>query len=172
MTDAAGIRTKPEAPWRSPAFWWVLVPLLVAILGLTMAKDYYLTGDRPNLVFYLTVPMVSIAGSTLGGFVAAKLLRQVVLLVDVLAISLVMAFLGQVFENSTKLVWHLVWSYPGWIYLVAILALGVLVPLWCLVHWLRLRSILALVVALGMFLGELILALAFTSFAGVSTPGS
>jgi hypothetical protein len=146
--------------------------LLAAILGLTMVKDYYLTGERPNLHFYLTVPLVSIAGSALGGIVTVRLLRQVGGLMDLLAIALITAILGQVFENFSKLVWHLVWAYPGWIYLVAILGLGLLVPVWCLVHWLRLRMIPAFLVAVGMFVGELFLALAFTAFAGVSTPGS
>ena len=89
-----------------------------------------------------------------------------------LAIALITAILGQVFENHSKLVWNLVWAYPGWIYPVAILALGLLLPAWCLVHWLRLRTVPALLVGVGMFVGQLILALAFTSFNGVSTPGS
>ncbi len=146
MNDPTAVHGKPSTPWRSPLFWWVLGPLLVAILGLTMAKDYYLTGGQPNPIFYLTVPLVSIAGSTLGGFVTARVLKQAVTWVDLLAITLITVFLGQVFENVSKLAWHLVWSYPGWMYLLAILVLGLLVPAWCLVRWLRLRWLLALAV--------------------------
>jgi hypothetical protein len=151
MSDITATHGKPEAHWRSPLFWWVMGPLLVPILGLTMVKDLYLTGDRPNPIFYLTVLLVSIAGSTLGGSIATRLLRQAVGWVDVLAIALITAFLGQVFENISKLTWQLVWGYPGWTYLLAILALGV---------------------AVGILLGEMFLAPAFTSFTGTSTPSS
>lgn len=172
MSDGANILDKPQAPWHAPSFWWVMGSLLVAILALTMAKDDSLTGAVPNSVFYLTVPLVSMVGSASGGFVTARFLRQIVGLSDLLAISLITIILGQVFENGSKLAWYLLWEYPGWLYLAAILALGLAVPAWCLLRWLRLRLGTALLVAVGMFLGELGLTLAFTSFTGVSTPGS
>mgnify|MGYP001827870393 CR=1 FL=1 len=152
------------------------------LVGDGTASDHYAWTDlcqglppdrrQAETGFYLTVPLVSIAGGTLCGSITIRLLRQVGGLVDLLAIALITAILGQVFENHSKLVWYLVWAYPGWIYLVAILALGLLLPAWCLVHWLRLRTVPALLVGVGMFVGQLILALAFTSFTGVSIPGS
>jgi hypothetical protein len=161
-----------DTPWRSSLFWWVMGWLLLAILGLTMVKDLYLSGHQPNPVFYLTVPFVSILGAALGGYVAARLLRQGVGLIDVLAIAMITAILGQVFENASKLVWYGVWEYPGWLYLLGVLLLGLLVPATCLVRWLRLRWHLALAVALVMFLSELVLALAFSTLTGIDTPGS
>jgi hypothetical protein len=172
MSHIEVAHTKPEAPWRFPLFWWVMGSLLPAILALTMIKDLYLAGDEPNPVFYLTVPLVSIAGSTVAGSLTLRLFEQFAGWVDVLAIALITAFLGQVFENTSKLLWHLVWGYPGWLYLLAILGLGLLVPAWCLVRWLRLRWLLAVGVAMGMFTGEMIFVLAFTSLTGIGTPGS
>jgi hypothetical protein len=104
-----------DTPWRLPRFWWVMAGLLLVILALTMLKDLYLSGQQPNPVFYLTVPLVSILGATLGGYGSARLLRQGVGLNDVLAIALITAILGQVFENASKLIWYRVWEYPGWL---------------------------------------------------------
>ena len=146
--------------------------LLLAILGLTMLKDLYLSGQQPNPIFYLVVPPVSILGATLGGYGAARVLGQGAGLVDALAIALITAVLGQVFENASKLVWHRVWEYPAWLYLFGVLLLGLLVPTTCLVRWLRLRWPAALALGLGMFSGELILALGFTALTGIKTPGS
>lgn len=172
MDNVATPSGTPDTPWRSSLFWWVMGPLLVAILGLTTVKDYALTGQQPNALFYITVPVVSMAGATLGGFAMAGLLRQAVGLADMLAIVLITTFLGQVYENISKLVWYLVWEYPGWLYLLAVLALGLLVPAYCLVRWLELRWPPALVVAVSVFFGEMILGLAFVSLTGISTPGS
>lgn len=172
MNNVVASPETSDTPWRSPLFWWVMGGLLLAILGLTMLKDLYVSGQQPNPLFYLTVPPVSILGAALGGYGAARVLRQGVGLPDVLAIALITAILGQVFENTSKLVWYRVWEYPGWLYLLGVLLLGLLVPAACLVRWLRLRWLLALAVGLGMFFGELVLALAFTALTGIDTPGS
>lgn len=172
MNKVVALPQTSDTPWRRPIFWGVMGGLLLAILGLTMLKDLYLSGQQPNPLCYVTVPPISILGTTLGGYVAARLLRQGVGLIDVLAIALITAILGQVFENASKLVWYGVWEYPGWLYLLGVLLLGLLVPATCLVRWLRLRWHLALAVALVMFLGELALALAFTTLTGIDTPGS
>ena len=172
MDNTVPSRELPGYPWSSSLFWWVWGGLLVAILGLTMAKDLYLTGEQPQLLFYLTVPLVSILGSTLGGWGIARLLQETIGFADMLAVSLITAVLGQVFENAGKLTWHLVWEDPGWLYLLLVLGLGLLVPAYCLICWPRMRWPLALIVALGMFLGELLLVLAFTAVTGISTPGS
>jgi hypothetical protein len=93
-------------------------------------------------------------------------------MIHVLAIALITALVGQVFENASKLVWYRVFEYPGWLYLLGVLVIGLLVPVFCWVRWLKLHWPLALVVGVGMFFGELVLALAFTALTGIDTPGS
>ena len=48
--------------------WILMVTAFILILALTIYKDWVLTGDRPNIWFYIFVPAVSMLGSVLAGY--------------------------------------------------------------------------------------------------------
>ena len=79
-------RKATEKPRRLWIFWPVMVLLLAAIMGLTMVKDFHLTGDQLNVLFYILVPPVSMLGGALAGSGAARAFKQAVKFVDVLAL--------------------------------------------------------------------------------------
>jgi len=92
--------TKPR--WQ----WVALSAAFVIIIILTIYKDLTLTGDQPNLLFYILVPPVSMLGSTLAGYGIIKARKIPIPFWDTLFIVMMSDFFGQVFENVTKLVYY------------------------------------------------------------------
>lgn len=152
--------------------WMLLIASFVVIMLLTMYKDLSLTRDQPNVLFYVFVPPVSMLGSAVIGFGTARLFKLSLGFADMLFITLVTELIGQVFENVSKLVYYLVWQYPGWLYLLCLVPLVFVVPGYLFVRWTKLRWPLALVMALALFLGGLVFGQAFTAVTGITTPGS
>ena len=42
--------------FKSRKFWITIVLCYPVILAMTMYKDFYFTDEKPNILFYLTVP--------------------------------------------------------------------------------------------------------------------
>jgi hypothetical protein len=118
------------------------------------------------------VPPVSILGSALVGYGIVRVFKRSLRFVDVLFIVLLTDFICQVFENVSKLVYYLVWDYPVWLYLLVMVLLAFLAPIYFFVRWLKLPWWLALVLAIALFLGGMLLSLAFISVTGITTPDS
>jgi hypothetical protein len=152
--------------------WSVLIAAFIIIIALTIYKDWALTGNQPNVWFYVLVPPVSILGSTLAGYGIIKAMKFPITFWDTLFIVILSDFYGQVFENVSKLVYYLIWSYPGWLYFLALLPLIFAVPGYMLMRWYKLRWHYALLIALALFIGGMVLGLGFSSITGIDTPGS
>jgi len=172
MNGVVPSRKATKKPWHRWIFWPVMVLLLATIMGLTMVKDFHLTGDQPNVFFYILMPLVSMLGGTLAGFGAARAFKQAVTFVDMLAILFIATFIGQVYENISKLIWYLVWDYPGWLWLLFTFLLALFVVGYSLMHWLGMRWSTALALAVIVYVGGVLSGLLFTSVTGVTTPGS
>lgn len=102
-------------PAPSLAFWIVLLSLFVVALALTAWKDWWLTGEQPNVLFYLLVPAISMLCGVLCMLGVARLIRQLPTFLELLAIIVGVNTLMQAVEIVLKLVYYLVWKYPGWL---------------------------------------------------------
>ena len=145
--------------------------LLILMMMIAIYQDYRLTGLQPDPIFYIFVPPVSMIGSALIGYGLARLFKNPIAFGSILFIVLVSDFIGQIYENLSKLIYYLVWEYPGWLYFLALLPLVILVPGYLFVRWLKTSWWLALILALALFIGGMIFAIAFTSLTGIDTPG-
>ena len=63
-------------PTQSKYLWLALAGLLVLVMLLTMYKDWWLTGEQPNPLFYLVVPLVDISASAVGMYLASKIFSR------------------------------------------------------------------------------------------------
>ena len=48
-----GMASSSRIPTQSRTLWFALALLFAAVTGLTMWKDWQLTGQEPNILFYL-----------------------------------------------------------------------------------------------------------------------
>ena len=152
--------------------WLILIVAFIIIIILTIYKDWALTGNQPNILFYILVPVISMSGSVLAGYGLIRFRRLPISFWDTLFIILVSDFIGQVYENLTKLVYYWVWSYPGWLYIAGFLPLIFTVPGFILVRWYKVNLMWALLLSLAFFIGGVVLAIGFTTLTGLDTPGS
>ena len=111
---------------QSLRFWVVLLLLFVIVMGVTAWKDWWLTGERPNVLFYGVVPPLSIAGGTLAVLGVARAIRRPLGFLEILSLNLGANTVMQVAEIVLKIVYCRVWEYPGLLYLVVVLPLGLL----------------------------------------------
>jgi hypothetical protein len=159
-------------PSRSWVFWTVLILLFAVVMGLTMWKDWWLTGEEPNVLFYIVVPLLSMLGAVLAMFWVVKV-RQIPLpFLDLLAILIGVNLVMQGMEILLKLIYYLLWEYPGWLYLVIVIPAGFLLGAYGLVRWGRVRWRMAAVLMAVGLVAELFAAGFATSFFGLNTPGS
>jgi hypothetical protein len=159
-------------PTQSRRFWGVLVLVFVAVMILTMLKDWWLTTEEPNVLFYILVPILSILGGALSMYGVAKIGKQAITFSTMLAISLGVNTLMQVVENITKIVYYRVWEYPGLLYIVVVIPLGFLLLMYGLVRWGKVKSWIAVILTVFDFAGSMIVGVLLTDVIGLATPGS
>ena len=171
MTHQAAACGVIDRMLRSKAAWYVLVVVYVGLLFLTMYKDLYFTGNEPSPLFYFTVPIVGMAGSSVAVYPAAKLLRNPLAFTGILKIILVTEIALQAWENCAKAVYYTVWSYPGILWFISFpLAIVLTAYLFVCIYktgWRHgmLYSVVSL--AAGIVFGVIFMALT-----GIDTPGS
>lgn len=152
--------------------WLILSTAFVLVIAVTIYKDLALTGNQPNLLFYVTVPLVSMLGSAVAGFAALKIWRKPIPFAETFFIVVLSDFCGQIYENLSKLVYYRLWAYPGWLFFIGFLPIAFLIPGYLLKRWHHLRWPLALFIALIFFVGGMAFSLGFTALTGIETPGS
>jgi hypothetical protein len=154
------------------AQWIILMAAFTIIIALTIYKDWALTGNRPNVWFYVLVPPVSILGSALTGYGIIKAGKFPITFWGTLFIVTLSDFWGQVFENVSKLIYYLLCPYPGWLYFIGLLPFIFVVPGYMLTRWYKLRWYCALLIALAILIGGTVFGLGFSAITGIDTPGS
>jgi len=157
-----------KIPVHSVRLWVSLGLVLIVMMGATMYKNSWLTGDAPNIWFYVFMPPTDILGSALAMYLAAKVFRQTPKFLELLAITMGVAICMQVVEILTKLVYYKVWEYPGFLYFLLVFPLWFFLTSYALVRFTGLRWKMAL---LG-FIGSLLFAGLFQSITGLETSGS
>lgn len=125
---------------QSQKFWGALLILFLIVMVLTMLKDWWVTSEEPNILFYILVPFISILGGVLSMYGVARINKQSVTFLTLLAISVGANTLMQVVENLMKIVYYLIWEYPGLLYMLIVIPLGFLLLVYGLVRWGKLRG--------------------------------
>jgi hypothetical protein len=161
-----------QIPTRSWGFWIVLLSLFTIVIGLTMWKDWSLTGEEPNILFYLIVPAGSMLGGVLCMFWVVKVRNLSITFLELLAVVIGVNLVMQGMEIVLKLIYHLVWEYPGWLYIAIVFPIGFLLGVYGLVRWGGIKwGAAAVLMAVGLA-GELLTAGLISSISGLTTPGS
>lgn len=165
-------KNSTKIPVHSIQMWASLGLALIVVMVATMYKDWWLTGDAPNIWFYVFMPPADILGGTLAMYLAVKVFRQMPKFLELLAITLGVTICMQVMEIITKLVYHKVWEYPGFLYFLLVFPLWFLLTSYALVRFTGLRWKMALLVSVLGFIGSLLFVGLFQSITGLETPGS
>ena len=163
---------KENLPLKNRVFWFILLSLFGAVMVITMLKDLWLTGERPNIWFSLFVPILSILGGVLCMFGAGKIFKQSVSFLTLLAISLGANTIMQVVENITKITYYKLWEYPGILYVILVIPLGFLLIVAGLMRWGKIKFWNALLFALVDMVGSIVVGSILTDVIGLTTPGS
>ena len=161
-----------ELPRQSWRFWVTLSLLFSIVMVLTMLKDWWLTTDKPNVLFYIFVPILSILGGVLSMYGVAKIIRRTIKFLTILAISLCANTLMQVVENIMKIIYYRIWEYPGLLYIVVVIPLGFLLMVYGLIRWGKVKSWTAIILTVFDFVGSMIIGILLTDVIGLTTPGS
>lgn len=159
-------------PTKSPKFWIILSSLFVFIMIVTMAKDWWLTADKPKVWFYVFVPNLTILGGVLSMYCVTKIGKQSIPFLTLLAISLSANTLMQVVENIMKVIYYRIWEYPGILYIVIVIPLGFLLMVYGLILWGKVKGWTAVLLTVFDFLGSVIVGIVLTDVIGITTPGS
>lgn len=155
----------------SPSFWLLLSFLSILILVITILKDLWLTGMEPNIIFYFVVPPLSTFGGTVCAYGLGRLVKQAIHFAEILAVVWVVNLIMQVGENVLKLIYYRVWEYPGILYLLFVLPLGILLVAFGFSRWVGIKWWWALLMTVAELVGEIVIA-AFLTGLGIHTPGS
>jgi hypothetical protein len=99
-------------PTYTTKLWGELILGLVAIMSLSTPKDWWLTGDKSNIWFYIFMPIIDSVGTAVVMFLVARLLWQLPKFLDFLAVTMGTAIVMQSMEIITKLIHYKVWEYP------------------------------------------------------------
>jgi hypothetical protein len=159
-------------PVRSRAFWVLLFLLLVVVLGLTMWKDWWLTGQKPNPLFYLVVLSTSMLVGAVIASGVARMSKQPIGFLEILAVVVAVNSIMQVSEILLKIVYYRIWEYPGLLYLAIVIPMGLGLMLYGLACWTKLKWSMAVVITVVYFVGELVVGVLMSGIPGLSTPGS
>jgi hypothetical protein len=157
---------------RSVRFWGVLLLLFVIVMSVTTWKDWWLTEERPNALFYGVVAPLSITGGALAAFGVARVIRQPLRFLEILALNLAVNTIMQVAEIVLKMVYYRVWQYPGLLYLAVVLPLGVLLLIAGFIRWTRCRWRTAVLLTMVQMVGEMAIGMALDTIPGLQTAGS
>jgi hypothetical protein len=141
-------------------------------MAATMVKDLWLTGEEPNILFYVLVPPVDILSAALAMFLTGKAFKQTTAFLEILAIALGVTIVMQLVEIVSKLVWHKLWSYPGMIYIVLTFGLFFTFMVYGLSRWTGVKGWVALCMGFVGLISSLIVGGIFLSLTGLVTPGS
>lgn len=137
-----------------------------------MWKDWWLTGDQPNVLFYLVVPPLSMLGGVLGMFWVVKVTKLTLSFLELLAIIIVVNLVMQALEIPLKLIYYRIWEYPGWLYMAIVIPAGFLLGVYALVRWGRVKWGMAAGLMAVALVAELFAAGLVSSVFDLSTPGS
>ena len=159
-------------PTQSRRFWGMLLLLFALVMGFTMLKDWWLTTEEPNVLFYIFVPILSILGGVLSMYTVAKISKQTITFFTMLAISLGANTLMQVVENIMKITYYRIWEYPGLLYIVIVIPLGFLLLAYGLVRWGKVKRWMAVFLTTFDFVGSMAIGILLTDVIGLTTPGS
>ncbi len=168
--EAQKLETK--IPIHAASLWVILIFGLAAITGLSMFKDWWLTGVEPNVWFYVFVPLIDTMGSAFVMFLFARLFRQTPKFSEFLAITIGVAIVMQMVEIITKLVYYKVWEYPGWMYFVFVFSLWFILTASVLVKYTQIKWRFSLLLTVLGFIGSLVIGVTYTELTGLETPGS
>lgn len=161
-----------KIPTKSRRFWIWLLSLFGIVLLLTIWKDWWLTGEEPNALFYLFVPPISILCGVVCVWGMAKLSKLSLDFLDILAIIVGVNVFMQLGEIILKLIYYLWWEYPGILYMVIVLPLGFLLGVYGLVRWGNVTGWKAAILIVAEIIGELAAAGILSGLLGMTTPGS
>jgi hypothetical protein len=150
----------------------ILSIVFVFLIVITATKDFLLTGNKPNYLFYVFIPPFSILGSTIAGFGVVKYRRISLSLMDVMYATLFTDIIGQIFENILKLTYYKIWQYPGWLFLLIILCLALLIPTYYFIKCHKIRWQFSSQIALSIFIGGVLFSIGIIEITGLQTPGS
>ena len=66
--------TNPDCNLPKPSYklLGLLFALFIIVMVLTIVKDWWLTAEEPNILFYIFVPILSILGGVLSMVAAAR----------------------------------------------------------------------------------------------------
>ena len=159
-------------PTRSRTFWIILGAALIVVMGLSLAKDWWLTGDKPDVLFYLLVPPVDILGAAAVITLTASLFGQKLAFRDVLALNMGASIVMQLVEIVAKVIYYQVQVYPGLLYLAFTFALYPFLLGYGLMRWGKLQPWIAFALAVAGLIGSWLVVVLFTSLTGLSAPGS
>jgi hypothetical protein len=159
-------------PSDSAIFWIALAFGYIFTMILTMVKDQWLTGEMPNVVFYATVPFISMLAGILTIFGLAKLIKTALSFRDMLAIIVGVNLVMQGVEIVLKLVYYLLWKYPGILYMALVIPGGFSLGVFGLVKWGGVKWWKATLLIFSELIVEFLTAMFLTSLPGFSTPGS
>jgi len=159
-------------PIHNRNFWLLLCSICVLVMFTTIFKDEWLTSREPNLLFYVIVPTLTILSGVLGMFAISLFFRQAVPFLDFLAISLIVNTIMQLAENILKLVYYLLWEYPGILYIFLVIPGGFILMTAGLKRWTKLDLWLALLLTTVDFIIGLAVGIFLTEFISITTPGS
>ena len=162
-------QSAPKTPW---FLWITLVALFVIVIVLTMYSDSQLTGDIPNLRFYVTIPVLDILGTAVVTFVIARFLNHPIAFPHTLAVITGAGIIMQFAEIIEKGIYYYLWQYPVMLYFVFNFLLWLILVVYGFVRWAGLRWQTALTLAFFGFLGGLLVVGVATSLTGLGTPGS
>ena len=163
---------KKGLPTQSRRFWSILLIFFIVVMILTMLKDWWLTTEEPNILFYILVPTLSILGGVLSMYGVAKIGKQNITFLTLLAISLGTNTLMQVVENIMKITYYLIWEYPGLLFIVLVIPYGFLLMVFGLIRWGKVKSWMAIILTVADFVGSMIIGVLLTDVIGLTTPGS
>jgi hypothetical protein len=105
-------------------------------------------------------------------YLAAKIFKQTITFLEILAISIGVAIVMQLGEVLGKLIYYMIWQYTGILWFPFFFGLYFVSVIYAFVRWTDVRWRVAFGIAiLGIFASMLIVAI-FTSLTGIDTPGS
>jgi hypothetical protein len=141
---------------------------------LTIVKDWWLTAEEPNVLFYIFVPILTILGGVLSMVAAARILKlsKSITFLTMLAISVGANTIMQVVENVLKITYYLLMEYPGWLYILIVIPMGFVLMAFGLVKWGKVKVWKAILLTVFDFVGSMIIGIILTDLIGLTTPGS
>jgi len=156
---------------KSKLYFVIIGPAYVIMLLLTMWKDLHFTHNTPNILFYFTVPIVSIIVSSIISYILFKFFKKVSGFFELLGIFLLIELLGQIWENLAKIIYYTVWQYPGILWFIYFPFSFVLTS-YLLKKVSKSNWIISTVVMILSMIISTAAAMYFSTVTGIETPGS